>query len=104
MNTAPASIGRSLDSALHYRKQLAQAGFVNIKETTLRLPTNTWPADIRMKQLGALTCQNLLDGLEGLSLALFTRQLGWTREEVARFVADVRKDVVNTDYHGYFEL
>jgi len=40
-------------------------------------------------------------GLEGLSLGLFTRVLGWTKEEVEVFLVGVRRDMKDTRIHTY---
>ncbi|MBE3045129.1 hypothetical protein IMZ48_21765 [Candidatus Bathyarchaeota archaeon] len=46
------SNGRALDTALHYEKQLSEAGFVNVKVIQEKWPINRWPRDPRYKQLG----------------------------------------------------
>jgi hypothetical protein len=43
-------------------------------------------------------------GLEGLSAGLFTRVLGWSKEELDVFLVDVRKDMKNTKYHSYWNM
>lgn len=43
-------------------------------------------------------------GLEGLSVGLFTRVLGWSRESVDVFLAEVRKDLSNTAIHAYWPV
>ena len=46
----------------------------------------------------------LSEGLQGMSLMLFTNALGWSAEEVEVFLIDVRKDLRNRQLHGYWEL
>jgi hypothetical protein len=48
--------------------------------------------------------EDLGPGLEGLSMALFTRILGWTKEETDVFLAGVRKDMKNTKIHAYWNM
>ena len=50
------------------------------------------------------TLANVEPGLEGLSMAIFTRALGWSKEETEVFLADVRKDLKNTKMHSYWEM
>jgi len=50
------------------------------------------------------TSANIIPGLEGLSLAIFTRMLGWTVEEVQAFLPNVRSDLMNKDVHAYFPM
>ena len=44
------------------------------------------------------------DSLEAYSLALYTRVLGWTREELTVFLAKVRKDIRGRKHHLYTKL
>jgi len=53
------------------------------------------------KELGRLMQINMSEGLEGFSMALFTRILGWSAQEVKELLVDVEKDIKNTDYHIY---
>lgn len=48
--------------------------------------------------------ENFSSGLSGLSMALFTRGLGWSLEETERFLVDVRKDMKDTKIHGYYTM
>ena len=48
--------------------------------------------------------ENISAGLQGLSLALFTRGLGWSTESLEVFLADVRKDMRNPRIHSYWPM
>jgi hypothetical protein len=47
------------------------------------------------------TCLNYLEGVEGFTLAAFTRVLGWSVEEVQVLLAQIRKEWTNRSMHGY---
>ncbi len=64
----------------------------------------TWPKDPKLKEIGIWTRENLLQGLEGFALALFTRVHGWSVEEVQLFLVDVRKDLKNSNIHWYVPM
>ncbi|KAI5460977.1 S-adenosyl-L-methionine-dependent methyltransferase [Mariannaea sp. PMI_226] len=81
---------------------MADVGFVDIEETPFKWPTNCWPKEKRYKELGEWSNVNTDNLLEGLSMALFTRCLGWTPEEVSLFLVDVRKDLNNPKIHAYW--
>ncbi|CAI4217786.1 unnamed protein product [Parascedosporium putredinis] len=83
-----------LDSAYSYQKQLQDAGFINVVERRFKWPHNHWPKARKYKEIG--------DGVSGLSLALFTRGLGWTAEDVEIFLAGVRKDMKDVRMHTYY--
>ena len=48
--------------------------------------------------------ENISGGLESLSLGLFTRCLGWSKEEVEVFLVDVRKEMKDTKIHAYYPM
>ncbi|PNH65794.1 hypothetical protein VD0002_g3324 [Verticillium dahliae] len=104
MLEAAAKFGRPLDSALFLKQQLADAGFTHIVETIYKWPSNSWPKDPKFKELGMWTYENLGNGASGLSMALFTRALGWTQQEVELFLVDVRRDMKDRSVHGYWPL
>ena len=52
INEAMHAAGRSLDTALHYQQQLADAGFTDIGIVRELWPTNRWPRDKKYKQIG----------------------------------------------------
>ncbi|RDW73611.1 S-adenosyl-L-methionine-dependent methyltransferase-5 [Coleophoma crateriformis] len=104
MLKASLSLNRSLESAKMYRKLLEGAGFTDLEETEYKWPQNRWPRGKRFKELGMWTLENISTGLEGLSLALFTRGLQWSKEELEVFLVDVRKDMKNTRIHSYWPI
>ncbi|RBQ65900.1 hypothetical protein FVER14953_13418 [Fusarium verticillioides] len=101
--------GRGMDSALKYKDQLEEAGFVDVNIVKRKWPLNRWPKDPKHKQIGTWAQQNTLDALAALSLAVFTRPdgqggLGWSKEEVEVFLTDVRKDIKNVNIHSYWPI
>lgn len=104
MNEAATKMGSGLDSGLRYKNQLAKAGFVNIVEEPYKWPMNCWSQDREAKELGAWGNANLVGGVQGLSLALFTNVLGWARNELELFLVDVRRDLSNRNIHGYWRV
>ncbi|KAL3956729.1 hypothetical protein ACCO45_009575 [Purpureocillium lilacinum] len=104
MLEAAAKLNRPLDSMTFYRQQLADIGFTNVTEHVFKWPTNSWPRDSRHKELGMWTFENLGNGLSGLSMALFTRALGWSPAELEVFLAGVRKQMRDRSIHGYWPI
>lgn len=95
-------IGRSFNSAVEYKKQMEAAGFVNVTEKVFKWPMNTWPKDPFHKELGAWTLENISSGADGLSAAVYTRVLNWTKEELDVLLAQARKDMKNKAIHAYW--
>lgn len=104
LQEAATKIGRPLESLAHNKADLEDAGFINIVRKDYKLPLNTWPADPHLKNLGKWQFVNLNLGLEGLSLALLTRVLEWSREEVLALCAGVRRDLKDKRMHAYWKM
>jgi hypothetical protein len=83
---------------------MEEAGFVDVEEHVIKLPVGPWPKDSRLKQVGRLESVNMTQGIQGLTMMLFTRCLQWTPDEVEVFLANVRKDVKNKAIHSYYHL
>ncbi|KAK7440739.1 TAM domain methyltransferase [Colletotrichum acutatum] len=90
--------GRNMDAAPTYAALMRTAGFVDVEEHQFKWPVNAWPRDPHFKTLGAYTHCNLDHGLEGLTLGLATRNLGWSKEETLLFCATIR--CVRAEAHG----
>ena len=88
----------------HYAEWMREAGFINVQREEFKWPTNRWPRDKKLKMLGMWNQANMLDGLEGFAMGLFTRALGWQPEEVQVFLAGVRRDIHDTRNHNFFRL
>jgi len=74
---------------------LKDAGFINIHHKVLPIPVGVWPKNRQMKEIGALDYHQFLEGLEGISMHVFTNTAGWKPEEVQVFLIDVRKNLSN---------
>ncbi|KAL6364728.1 hypothetical protein LRP88_00700 [Fusarium phalaenopsidis] len=96
--------GRGAQSAKKYKQQMIDAGFVNVTEVIYRWPTNRWPADPYYKELGFWCCHNIAGELSGLSMALFTRALGWSSEQVEVFLTKVRTDMKDRRIHAWWPI
>jgi SAM-dependent methyltransferase len=103
-NRATTEQGSGLDSAKKYKQQLQNAGFVGVTEKLFKFPSNTWPRDPKYKEIGAWSLENGLGCTEALSLAPYTRVLGWKADEVHAFLVDVRKDMRNRNIHAYWNV
>lgn len=67
-------------------------------------PLNEWPKDPHHKLVGAWTRANLDKGIVGLVMALLTRNLGWTKDEVLAFFVKVRPSLKDRRVHGYIPM
>jgi hypothetical protein len=104
MIEASIKLGRPLDIGASWKEIMISTGLEDVVELQYRWPQNRWPKAPKYKELGAWACVNIVDGLEGLSLALFTRALGFTKEEVIALLVQVRKDMRNMKIHSYWPM
>jgi len=97
-------IGRPITVAPTFKKMLEEAGFEAVVETKYRYPHSPWAKDAKLSELGRWTQAGTLQGVEAMSLALFTRVLGWSQEETLLFCTQVRNDLQSTRVHGIWDL
>lgn len=125
MLEASRNLGCPLDSIDSVKEQMTEAGFVDIDKKNYCWPMNQWPKNPVLKKIGEAdatsttrhglelanrgtvgvwTYHDFTTSLSGISLALFTRGLSWSRDELEAFLVDVRKDMKNTSYHAYWPV
>ncbi|KAL7274541.1 hypothetical protein RUND412_002567 [Rhizina undulata] len=85
-------------------KALEEAGFVSVGVRVKKYPIGQWPKEKLQKEIGMYFRQMLIDGCEGITLALFARVLGWEREKIDEFVKELRADLMNPKFHSYAKL
>lgn len=93
--------GKRFNVAAHLEQWMIDAGFKNVKQEIFKVPVNPWPKDPKMKELGRYNMIHLLEAIDPWSLALFTRQLGWSNEEFQAFFAGVRREIQDRSIHMY---
>ncbi|CAM6005193.1 unnamed protein product [Sphagnum balticum] len=85
-----AVLGKDFTRAHRYKDLLEEIGFVDVVEKRTQFPVGTWALGKKMKTLGAWMRVDLLAGLQAMSMAIMTRGLGMTPEEVEENLANVR--------------
>lgn len=95
---------RPMYLAPKYKGYFERAGFIDVVERRFKWPLNEWPKDPYYKEIGAWTKENLDSGMDGLLLALFTRFLGWSPEEVTVFSAEIRAALRDRRVHAYIPM
>ena len=97
-------MNRPTDVVQRYKTLMIDAGFENVTEIIYKWPSNTWPKDRKYKELGMWSLADLGEGLEGMVLALLTRVLGWSLDEVTVLIAKARADLSNRRIHAYWPM
>ncbi|KAM0542837.1 hypothetical protein ACHAPJ_012617 [Fusarium lateritium] len=104
LDEAAIKFDRFFERTTKFKDLLEEVGFVDVVETRFKWPTNGWPKDKKYKELGLWNKANASSALEALTMAPFTRGLGWSREEVEVFLAQLRKDWNNPKIHAYWPI
>ncbi|KAK1448410.1 hypothetical protein CCUS01_11630 [Colletotrichum cuscutae] len=98
------SMGRPFVNVLSLMEVMREIGYVNVTYSTFKWPLNTWPKDEHYQTLGHFNHENYMEGIEGFTLAPFTRALKWSREAVDMFLVGVRNDLRNRYIHAYIPI
>ncbi|KAH8587369.1 S-adenosyl-L-methionine-dependent methyltransferase [Bisporella sp. PMI_857] len=84
--------------------QLEAAGFTEITQIRAKWPTNKWPKDPKMKELGMWNYENLCYDVSGLTLGAFTHGLGWLGPQIEAFLVDVREEMKDIKIHSFWPI
>ncbi|KAL2424331.1 Methyltransferase pytC [Exophiala dermatitidis] len=104
LGNAATKFGRVMNVIPQIKGMLDDAGFQDIKEEVYKVPLSPWPKDKRLKELSLYMNLTMTEAAPAYSLALFTRVLGWQKEEVEVLMAGVRSDLRNLKYHLYTRM
>ncbi|KAG0647365.1 Velvet complex subunit LAE1 [Hyphodiscus hymeniophilus] len=94
------TIGRTHAPGPKLKGWVEAAGYENVHEEVSAVPLGTWPKDKRYKEIGLWNFVCLEEGLEGISLRLFTAVLGWKVEDVEVLIEQVRKELKELKKRG----
>ncbi|PGH13963.1 hypothetical protein AJ80_06101 [Polytolypa hystricis UAMH7299] len=101
---ASAKFGKDIHTVNTWTDRMEKAGFKNVKQVTRKLPISPWPKDPKMKELGRFQLANMLEALDSYTLSLFTRVLGWKKEEVQVLNAGARSELKDRSIHMYCKV
>ncbi|KAF4340733.1 hypothetical protein FBEOM_5337 [Fusarium beomiforme] len=89
------NFGTTLKYPEKFKPLLQEAGFERVIETRHGAPTNACYPGKKLQRIGHLMTQNWLSILEPLTMPVFTQGLGWSPDQVKRFLSDVKKEIAN---------
>ncbi|KAK4986225.1 hypothetical protein LTR66_002719 [Elasticomyces elasticus] len=101
---AAAKAGIDARASLKFTEQLRAQGFVDIEKADVQWALGPWPRGKKNKVLGRLTYENTLSALPASAMALWTRHLGMTKDEVEAELAECRKDLDDPNTHYYYTM
>jgi len=83
------------------RSFLEDAGFIDVKVITTKVPWGTWPKHKAQKEMGAFSLLMLASGMEAYGLAVFTRVLGMDVDEATTLCRDALALIKGKKVHAY---
>ncbi|RBQ80818.1 hypothetical protein FVER14953_09898 [Fusarium verticillioides] len=84
------------------QKGMEEAGFVDVKVWDFKAPIGGWPQDPRLKQIGQFAQAALEQDYEGYVLYMANMVLGWTKEEVSVYCAQLRREIRSGKFHPFY--
>lgn len=94
-------LDRPIVMARYLRAIYEEVGFVDVQEKVFKIPTNGWPKDGKLKELGKIWESNMTQGLSGFSSYLFNKVYERSPAEIEISLIDVRRDLTNSRIHAY---
>jgi len=104
VHEASRRFGKDMKTVPSWKGWQERAGFKNVTEETYKLPLSPWTEDSKLNQLGLYHQVNLLEALESYTYALFTRFLGWTRDEIEQLLENLRRELTDLSVHAYTKV
>ena len=65
--------GKVLAVQPHIKDMIIEAGFADVVEHTYKWPIGDWPADSRLKEMGALNARHWIEGIEAWTMRSLTQ-------------------------------
>ncbi|KAM0193046.1 hypothetical protein ACHAPA_004009 [Fusarium lateritium] len=84
------------------KKGMEEAGFVDVQVWDFKAPIGGWAKDPRLKQIGQFAQAALEQDYEGYVLYMANMVLGWSKEEVSLYCAQLRREIRSGKFHPYY--
>ncbi|KAJ9617191.1 hypothetical protein H2200_000912 [Cladophialophora chaetospira] len=85
-------------------EQMRNAGFINVICRRLKVPIGPWPRDPVLRQAGMFGLVNLLDGIHGISLKIFTGLLDYSLDDLETLLSACRREIRDRAVHSYWPV
>ena len=87
------NLGKDFEKVKEYGSYMKEAGFVEVVEKRYTWAIGPWVRGEKQKVWGTWWMQNFLDGVQGWSMGILVRGLGWSVEQVEGLLEGGRRDV-----------
>ena len=87
-----------------FTDQLQAQGFVKVDRVDLQWPIKPWAKGEKNKYMGKLLYRNTTDAVPAMAACVFTKCLGWSKEQVDEFCKTAMNDVDDPKSHFYYTM
>ncbi|RSL84450.1 hypothetical protein CEP52_016434 [Fusarium oligoseptatum] len=84
------------------KKGMEEAGFVDVQTWDFKAPIGGWAGDPRLKEIGQFAQAALEQDYEGYVLFMANMVLGWSKEEVSTYCAQLRREIRSGRFHPFY--
>jgi hypothetical protein len=92
------------DPTPKFKGMMEAIGFINVREQPLKWPLGPWAKGKREKLIGRINVDNCKQACRPGGLALFTKRLGWTVQQVEDYMPEVELDIANSKRLYYMQM
>lgn len=101
---AAGMVGLDMQAPSKFPQMLRDIGFEDIHTRRYKWPIGPWAKGSKEKLLGRWALQDCFDGMQGGTMAFFTRVLKMKPEEVEARLAEARKEMKGQKTHLYLPV
>ncbi|KAM0298662.1 hypothetical protein ACHAPM_008084 [Fusarium culmorum] len=81
---------------------MKEAGFVDVKVWDYKAPIGGWAKDDRRREVGQFGQAAIEQDYEGYVMYMANVALGWSKEDVVLYCAQLRKEVRSGKFHPFY--
>lgn len=96
--------GKDMKISLKFKPMLQALGFENLVQLKYDVPLNPWIPDPHLKRVAEMTLKTMQIAIRPFTKSTMGAGLGISTERQEEIMAQVSKDVSNTDVHGYMSV
>jgi len=93
--------GRGFRIAAQLEPLFTKAGFKDVHHDMYKLPVGHWPADPKLKEMGAFVLLSAENGFEAFGIKIFTEVFKMTDKEAAELIEGTMKNAKSRKVHCY---
>ncbi|RPA94716.1 S-adenosyl-L-methionine-dependent methyltransferase [Choiromyces venosus 120613-1] len=101
VNEAADKLGQEFKIAASLDRYILDAGFEKVNHEEMKLPLGTWPAEKKLKEMGAFLLLTTGNAFEAFGMALLTRTLGMSIPAVEELITSAKKESHSKKIHSY---